>query len=441
MKFASRLSVCLALICIGGLSSALFAQGIVLPGVGPVNRSMGGAATAAPLDATGALRWNSATITGLNRSEFDVSLEFLYPRTQVSSAIPAFQMAGSTESDSGVNVLPNVALVYQPEASRWTYGLGLYSVGGFGTNFAGSQLGAPGANPIFTPPSEPLAPGLATGVGVGALYTRMQLLQLAPTAAVRLTDHLSIGFSPTVDVADIALDPNLLAGRAETGTGMYPGGSQTRSHWGLGFQVGMYLTTESAWNFGASYQSKQWFETFEFPFQAANGAARTFALDADFPSIVSLGASYVGFDRWMFATDVRYIDFAGTGTFGDEAGVTSTGALTGLGWRSVWLFCVGSQYQLSDYCQLRAGYTYNTNPIPSEATAANAGTPIIYQHAVYCGLSRHLTSNMLLALTYYRTLDATLTGPYPDPTLASLGSTVTIRQTIDALAAGLQLNF
>ena len=38
--------------------------GLALSGVGPINRSMGGAAVAAPIDAAGAFFWNPATISG-----------------------------------------------------------------------------------------------------------------------------------------------------------------------------------------------------------------------------------------------------------------------------------------------------------------------------------------------------------------------------------------
>ena len=58
------------------------AQGPVLSGAGPVNRAMGGAAVAAPLDATGTLYWNPAGIGGLPSSELDVGLELLYPRSR-----------------------------------------------------------------------------------------------------------------------------------------------------------------------------------------------------------------------------------------------------------------------------------------------------------------------------------------------------------------------
>src|SRR5262249_7187361 len=89
MSFAPRLLVVFVLFLLALARSAPPppAQGFVLAGAGPVNRSMGGASTAAPLDATGALFWNPATISGLPSSELDFALELLYPRSTVSSAI------------------------------------------------------------------------------------------------------------------------------------------------------------------------------------------------------------------------------------------------------------------------------------------------------------------------------------------------------------------
>ena len=45
--------------------------GMAVSGVGPINRSMGGAAVAAPIDSAGAIYWNPATISGLGRSEME----------------------------------------------------------------------------------------------------------------------------------------------------------------------------------------------------------------------------------------------------------------------------------------------------------------------------------------------------------------------------------
>src|SRR5947209_19727657 len=77
------------------VTSALFANtasaqyGAILSGTGPVNLSMGGASTAAPLDASGAMYWNPATITGMKRSELDASATLLFPSTRVASTIAA----------------------------------------------------------------------------------------------------------------------------------------------------------------------------------------------------------------------------------------------------------------------------------------------------------------------------------------------------------------
>src|SRR3954469_7812078 len=64
--------------------------GIALSGVGPINRSMGGAATAAPIDSGGALFWNPATIGALPQgNEIAFGIGLLIPRTTLTSRVPA----------------------------------------------------------------------------------------------------------------------------------------------------------------------------------------------------------------------------------------------------------------------------------------------------------------------------------------------------------------
>src|SRR5579863_3665546 len=90
-------------------------MGVLFTGAGPVNRSMGGAATAAPLDASGALYWNPATISGLPSSSMDFGLELLVPQTRLSSSLPAnafgpagppTAVSGSSQGDDGVFAIP-----------------------------------------------------------------------------------------------------------------------------------------------------------------------------------------------------------------------------------------------------------------------------------------------------------------------------------------------
>ncbi len=59
------------------LPGTAWGQGIMLSSFGPVNASMGGASTAAPIEALSALGWNPATISGLPSSELSVGLGLL----------------------------------------------------------------------------------------------------------------------------------------------------------------------------------------------------------------------------------------------------------------------------------------------------------------------------------------------------------------------------
>jgi long-chain fatty acid transport protein len=144
-----RMRLLLAALMVGGIvqtfASSAGAQGIVVPGVGPINRSMGGTATAAPLDAAGAIHWNPATMSALPSSEVVIGFELLYLSTHVETDF------GSTRSDSGVSPLPTLAIAWQPEDSPWTFGLGLFTIGGFGTNYA---LDDNTENLAFEPPSS-----------------------------------------------------------------------------------------------------------------------------------------------------------------------------------------------------------------------------------------------------------------------------------------------
>src|SRR5437762_2737551 len=146
LSFIRRVTFVLAAFLLSALP-ALAQQGFILSGVGPVNRAMGGASTAAPLDASGAIHWNPAAISGLGHSDVDFGVELLYPQVKLSSSLPAgppgsglppVPLYGITRSDGGVFPLPTAGLVYQPEDSPWTYGLGIFDVGGFFVNYPAS---------------------------------------------------------------------------------------------------------------------------------------------------------------------------------------------------------------------------------------------------------------------------------------------------------------
>ena len=78
-----------AAVAVLAIASAALGQGIALRGVSAVNDGMAGAATGCPLDATGAIHWNPASISGLPASEMTFGMALILPSTKLSSTAAA----------------------------------------------------------------------------------------------------------------------------------------------------------------------------------------------------------------------------------------------------------------------------------------------------------------------------------------------------------------
>ncbi len=423
--------ISLTITALQGLTvSIASAQGIVLPGAGPINRSMGGASTAAPVDAAGALLWNPGSITALEGSQMLFGAEFLYTRTTLASSLGPF--SGESDSHSGVPVLPTIALVHNDPDSYFSYGLGVFTIGGFGVNYETSTT-----NPLLTP--QPPA-----GFGIGNAYSRLNLLQIAPTLGVKLTDALSVGFAPTITIGDLALAPALSASPDDANGDLspsYPDAINGRWRYGLGFQLGLYLETESGWNYGVSFKSKQWFEEFEFLSADELGAARRVVAKPEYPMIVSLGTSFTGIEGWVWATDVRFVDYASAAVFGDEAKFAPDGSVPGLGWSSTLAVAAGVQRSFENGVSLRAGYDFGQSPISDTNTGFNVLSSALWNHAATCGASIPLSKALSMSMAYVHVFEKSNSGPIQSPAGAIPGSSVEISQTSDTLSMGFDVKF
>jgi long-chain fatty acid transport protein len=401
---------------------------------------MGGASTAAPIDSTGALFWNPATIGGLEQSEMAFGVEFLNADTRLGSSIdagalgpgfPPVDLAGETESHAGWFAIPSFGFVFKPECSPLTYGLGIYGVAGFGTNYRQDN-----SNPIVTPPP----PG---GLGVGAMMSRYQVLQVAPSVAYQVNEHLSVGFAPTFNMADLSVDPAFFSSPDDANGdtfATYPSATHGRSNWGMGCQLGVYYTTDCCWNFGASIKSPQWFNDFRWYGSDELGGHRQLTFDLDLPMILSFGTSYAGCDRWLFAADFRYYDYENTDGF-RSTGFDGTGAVKGLGWDSIFAVALGAQYQWSDCISLRLGYTWNENPIDDRNTFFNPVSPNILEHTIYLGASYKITDAWSLSMAYVHAFENSIQGPLFTPAGSVAGTSVKSTAYVDIVMFGLNVKF
>jgi long-chain fatty acid transport protein len=340
-------------------------------------------------------------------------------------------LAGSERSHTNVLAFPTLGLAYLPDDSRWSFGMGGgISSTGIATNYPGSAF-----NPVASPP-------FPHDIGLGPLYSQFLVYRFTLAAAYKLTDHFSVGAGPCVDLAQLTIDPAIFARPDNAGGNAlptYPPGTYERTVVGGGFLAGVFYHRDT-WGLGASVKSPQWFDTFHFASHDALGRTRSFGVGFDLPTIYSVGASYTGFPRWLLAVDGRYIDYANARGFSDQ-GFAPDGAVRGLGWRGVFAAAVGVQYQLTESLSLRAGYTWNGNPVRSSQAMVNALSPAISEHAVAAGASWNVTDVFTISVAYSHNFANSVEGPLVTPAGPVRGSSVRSTASGDSMLLSFSVKF
>lgn len=409
------------------LSLTIQAQtGHVLQGAGAVNFSMGGAATALPINVNGALQWNPASITAFDHNELDVSLALFTAAPQVYAKAPTEQggfIEGTTEDERGVSPLPTVGAVFANEDSPFAFGISAFGISGFGVDYpAEASLPVP-ENQNFDPTnSNPLLYPQNFG-GFGHLFSGYQLLQAGVTGAYEVTDGLSLGIAPTFNYASLEIEPVPIA--APDQNKGYPVGERATAT-GFGFQAGVFYQTEMGLNFGLAYKSTQWFNDLEIDGEYLDGStAPVTNFNLDYPSMISAGIGYTS-EMVDVALDYRYIDYENTDGFAETGWVIAdngfpTGAVAGFGWESIHVIAVGVQYKGIEKLPLRVGYTYNTNPITEDNIFFSASAPAVLENAAQIGFTYEASENIGISLTYHRGMTTDVSGQLLNPTPTQFG--------------------
>ena len=382
--FKRILMMLLLALAIQGL---VYAQsGHVMNGVSAIDEAMGGAGSAVPLDASSAMHWNPSGIAWMPSSQFDASLQLMFPKTNLISSVnpsafgdgfPQQRISGNTSSTAGPFPIPSLGLVMKPHNSNFSYGVNVCAIGGFGVDYKSEQT-----NPLTTP--QP--PG---GMGFGAINSQLMMIQLAPTVAYKLTDHISLGIAPLFNFSSLKVNPFPATNPNDANGNGYPSypNGPTASAFGFGFNAGVMLhDILPGVHFGVGYRSTQRFDRLKFKSNDEMGNPIDFRFKMDCPQMLTVGVGYTGTDRLVLAADFRYIDYGHTRGF-KESGFTSTGAVAGFGWRSIAVLAAGIQYNVTDRMPIRLGYAYNQNPIRNQDSFYNVAAPAVVQNHLGAGLS------------------------------------------------------
>ena len=199
-----------------------------------------------------------------------------------------------------------------------------------------------------------------------------------------------------------------------------------------------YQATERL-GLGLSIISPTWFESHKWNSVDNLGVDRKLSFDLDFPMIVSGGISWQATAHTLLAADVRWIDYGGTNGFRGDSGFNPDGSVTSFGWKSIFSIHLGVQHRLNQCWTVRAGYSWNENPIPDRLSFFNVPAPGIVQHHLNVGLSYRVSRATTLHLTYYHAFENSIEGALQGPGGAVPGTSVKSSLSEDAVSLGLTL--
>ncbi|HPE62177.1 MAG TPA: outer membrane protein transport protein [Thiolinea sp.] len=452
------------------LSSAAFAtNGMLMEGYGPESTGMGGVATAIHNGNAGMAN-NPATLTQMadGESRLDVSIGNLRPAVDAAfAAMPAIPVA---ESGGDSYIMPAAGWVRK--TGQFSYGVGVYSQGGMGTEYdknsflgSGTGVGARsevGIGSVIVPVAYEVSPALSIGGTVeyvwGGLDMQMGMPIMnanGPTAGSFADFSTGFGGAQVLGSAS----GNLLDSMAPMLMGMTPAQMQGTSAVfdfsnssdftgqadgsGIGARIGATYKATPQLTLGASYRTKTNMSDLKGDgsmklVDMASGTALPSATipgkytirDFQFPDVASIGMAYQLNERTTFGLDYSRINWSGVmDQF--RLSFTADSNVPGLGGQSVdvalkqqWkdqnVIKLGVAHKVNDRLTVRAGANLARNPVPD--AYLNPLFPAIVEN--------HFTTGFTYGLSKQSDLSASLAiAPEVEQTNSNTGIQSTHSQT------------
>lgn len=354
MKLTKDIITALSLLSIS--STAFATNGDIRVGLNAVQAGMANAVTAKPEDA-GTIFNNPAGLTSLDMKgmQLDMGFALMNPPRSVNGV----------KSDSNLFFMPTGAVAFK-KSPKLTMGVGFTALAGFGMDVP-DALGFPGKQPFVT---------------------TKELLKFAPSVAVKVNKHLSVGGSLDIYSQSLSLSTPKFS---------LPQNRQ----FGFGGTLGLTYKASDKLQFGASYSSKGNMKSHQF-----NTTAGKFSLDMDHPAIASIGMAYEPVDGLVIEGDVKQINFSGVRekiNISRPAGYSgSIPASLNFGWSDQTVYALGIRKKVNDKVTVRAGFNYGKSPIEANDVDNNLGATAISEKHLTLGLSRKMSKHMSTNIAYTR---------------------------------------
>ncbi len=365
-----------ALLAIAGITTpALATNGMNMEGYGPVATGMGGASMAYD-NGTAAVINNPATLGFMasGTSRLDIAVGGLHPNVKA-------KMAGMPEAKSGGDAYYMPAIGWAAKTGKLSYGVGLFSQGGMGTEYSASSFMALGSGKevrselgvgrVIAPLAYEVTPDLTIGGSLDFVWATLDLKMAATGAQL---GGMVTGGNGAIYGAAGALGAAPWA-RIDFSDGSDFSGAATGS--GFAGKVGFTYRVTKQVSIGAVYQSKTSMSDLE---TGSSGAAMTAAggfadsgkikvRDFEWPETYAIGVSFQATPQLQLVMDVKHIGWADV-----MKSFRMTYVSAGMGgsidfalpqnWKDQTVLQLGATYMVTDQLALRAGYNGSKNPIP-----------------------------------------------------------------------------
>jgi len=379
-----------------GLSApaAWATDGYFQNGYGARHQSLAGAGAASSTDATAAAL-NPAGLVHAPSNEFDVSLSLFMPYREVTGGgTPGITPLGTTKSQDNIFYIPNMAWSKKVNTPLFdTFGLTVYGNGGMETNY-----------PAFGRPAPNCSPAGGSGVFCfGQMGISLQQMLISAAFAKTIAPGISVGVAPILARQTIEVKGLGAFGQASNDVA-HLSDQGTNEAWGSGVRAGVEAALTNNVRFGLTGSSPIYMQKF-------NDYRGLFADQGAFniPASLQAGVAVDVMPSLTLMADYKHIWYGSVASIANPSanilncpgfgGADPSQCLggangPGFGWKDVDVIKLGAEWRTNTDLTLRAGYSYNTNPITSPDVMFNIIAPGVVQNHFTTGFQYRVMPNM-----------------------------------------------
>jgi long-chain fatty acid transport protein len=380
-KIISLLAIC------GIASPVLATDGYFSDGYGIKAKGMAGVAIALPQDALAAANNPAGMVMVGNR--VDLGLDWFRPSRGADVVGNTLGLTGSYNGNDKQNFFIPELGYNKMLGSDMSAGISVYGNGGMNTRYKTSPFAAWGV-------------AGATGINLEQLF-------IAPTFAMKANKSNALGVSLVFSqqrFGATGLQP--FKPMSSNPGNVTDRGNDTTTGWGLRLGWTGQLTDSVA--VGATYASK-----IKGKFSNYSGL---FADQGEFdiPENYGLGITVKATPQLTVAADVKEINYGKSGSVGNPINSLFSGVPLGatngpgFGWRNTTVYKLGASYAYSQDLALRAGFSYNRQPIPENQTFFNILAPGVIENHLTLGATWTLANKNELSLAYMHGFNSKVAG-------------------------------